>query len=60
MNKVVLDKKDVAERLGISVVSLDRLRRRGVLPYRQIGRLVRFLQEDIDKYLENAKVEKKQ
>ena len=43
-----LDKKIVAETLGISIVSVDRLRKSGKLPYRQVGGLVKFLPQDLE------------
>jgi excisionase family DNA binding protein len=53
---LLLDKKKAAEALGLSVVSVDRLRKAGKLPYRQIGGLVKFCQDDIDRYVESAGV----
>ena len=50
----LFDKKTAATALGISTVTLDRLRKDGSLPYRQIGGLVRFTPEDLSKYLEHS------
>ena len=47
----LLDKKKVAGILGISIVTLDRLRKSRALPYRKVGSQVRFLPEDIQAYL---------
>lgn len=51
----LIDKKDVAAWLSISTVSVDRLRRTGKLPYRKIGGLIKFLPEDLERFLANAK-----
>lgn len=51
---ILLDKKRVAELMGISSITLDRLRTKGDLPYRQIGGLVRFTQEDIEAYIQKS------
>ena len=48
------NKRKAAAILGISTVTLDRLRQSGLLPYRKIGRQIRFLPEDIQAYLEKA------
>ncbi|MDR0476088.1 MAG: helix-turn-helix domain-containing protein [Treponema sp.] len=37
-----------------SVVTLDRLRQTGVLQYRKIGSQIRFLPDDLDRYLASA------
>jgi predicted DNA-binding transcriptional regulator AlpA len=52
----LLDKKAAAGILGISTVTLDRLRQAGQLPYRKIGALVRFLPEDIESFVRMAGV----
>ena len=48
----LLDKKSAAQMLNISPVTLDRLRQRGQLPFRQIGRQVRFLESDLLSFIE--------
>jgi excisionase family DNA binding protein len=50
----LLNKKKAAAVLGISTVTVDRLRRTGLLPYRKIGCQVRFLPEDIRAYLDKV------
>ena len=46
-----LKKKEVAERFGISVSSVNNYMRRG-MPYYKIGsKLVRFNPEDVEKWL---------
>jgi excisionase family DNA binding protein len=47
-------KKQAAAVLKISTVTIDRLRHSGALPYRKIGAQVRFLPEDLQKYLETS------
>jgi excisionase family DNA binding protein len=50
----LFDKKQAAEALGISTVSVDRLRQEGKLPYRKIGHLVRFIPEDIENFISKS------
>ena len=46
-----LKKKEVAERFGISVSSVNNYMRQG-MPYYKIGsKLVRFIPEDVEKWL---------
>ena len=54
-----LKKKEVAERFGISVSSVNNYMRQG-MPYYKIGsKLVRFSSEDVEKWLkEKSKAEK--
>jgi excisionase family DNA binding protein len=47
----LLDKRAAAALLKISVVTLDRLRHCGELPYRKIGSQIRFLPSDLDRYI---------
>ncbi|MDR0587283.1 MAG: helix-turn-helix domain-containing protein [Treponema sp.] len=49
-------KKQAAERLGCSTVTIDKLRRLGKLPCHKIGALVKFTQEDIDEFVERSAV----
>lgn len=54
MNSVLLDRRDSAKYLGISVSNLDRLRAAGELPavqYRHKGN-VRYREEDLRKFIE--------
>lgn len=50
----LFNKRRAAKILGISTVTLDRLRQSGLLPYRKIGCQIRFLPEDIQVYLERS------
>ena len=54
----ILNKHEAADILGVSSETIDRLRRSGALPYRKIGALVRFLDSDIQEFIENSKVKK--
>ena len=51
----LLDKKETAAILRISTVSVDRLRKRGALGSRKVGRAVRFLAKDIESFIEASK-----
>jgi excisionase family DNA binding protein len=52
----LLDRKQAAAQLKIGVITLDRLRKAGKIPYIKIGALIRFTPEDIEKCIENLKV----
>lgn len=55
-----LKKKEVAERFGISVSSVNNYMRKG-MPYYKIGsKLVRFSSEDVEKWLKEKSKEEKQ
>jgi integrase/predicted DNA-binding transcriptional regulator AlpA len=56
MNCILLTKAEVAERLGYSITTIDRLRRSGILPYRKIFNSVRFIEKDIDDFIQNSLV----
>jgi excisionase family DNA binding protein len=49
-------KREAAARLGCSVVTIDKLRRKGDLPYRKIGALVKFTDGDLAVFLQRAAV----
>lgn len=51
---MLIDKKDAALKLGISPITLDRLRQCGKLPYRRIGNQVRFLESDLETFIQNS------
>ena len=53
---ILLDRKRAAEMLGISPVTVDRLRAKGDLPYRRIGHFVKFLESDILGYIQKSGV----
>jgi predicted site-specific integrase-resolvase len=50
----LLNKKKAAAILGISTVTLDRLRQSGLLTCRKIGSQIRFLPEDLRIYLDKV------
>ena len=50
----LLTKDQAAELLNISVVSVDRLRKAGYLPFRKIGSFIRFLPVDIENFIQNS------
>jgi predicted site-specific integrase-resolvase len=52
----LIDRKTAAEKLGIGVITLDRLRKAGKLDYVQIGHLIKFTPEQIEKCIEILKV----
>jgi excisionase family DNA binding protein len=54
----LLTRRAVAERLGTSTTTVDRLRKKGVITdYRIGGRLVRFAEEDIAALIESARID---
>ncbi len=50
--------KDISEMLGVSVSTLYKWVSEKKIPFVKIGRLVKFRQSDIEKYLDACKVEK--
>jgi hypothetical protein len=54
MNAGLMSKADVAKFLGLSIVSIDRLRKKGLLPFRQISGLIRFTEKDLNTFVERA------
>jgi excisionase family DNA binding protein len=54
--KKLLNKKEAANILNISVVTVDRLRKEGKLRYRQIGNCIRFSLNDIEDFIEKSKI----
>jgi excisionase family DNA binding protein len=52
----LFDKRQAGAALGISTVSIDRLRRSGKLPYRKFGGLIRFTEQDIQDFIEQSSV----
>jgi excisionase family DNA binding protein len=55
MSLELLTKKQAAEILLISPVTLDRLRKSGSLNFRQIGAHVRFLPQDLEEFLDRSR-----
>jgi excisionase family DNA binding protein len=52
----LLDKIQAAERINISLRNLDNRIKAGTIPFVKIGRLVRFIPSDIEKFIEAHKV----
>jgi excisionase family DNA binding protein len=52
----LLDKKATAERLSISLRTLDNHIKAGRLPFVKLGKLVRFIPGDIEKFIEGHRV----
>ncbi len=50
--KITFDRKEAAQKLGISVVTLDRELARNNMPHFRIGRRVLFTRELLEKYIE--------
>lgn len=51
----LLNTKEVSEILGVTVKSLANSRSNGIgiqVPYQKIGRLIRYKESDLEKYLE--------
>jgi len=55
----LLDRKQAAEQLKIGIITLDRLRKAGKIPFIKIGSLIRFTPEDIETCIKNLKVSAK-
>jgi predicted site-specific integrase-resolvase len=55
----LINKKDAAKILGISIVTLDRLRKSGKLSYRKIGSFIKFTPGDIDEFIKKSVVNSK-
>jgi excisionase family DNA binding protein len=51
-NNTLLTRKDVAERLQISLVTLSKWVKEGKIKAYKIGRIVRFKADEIDRFLE--------
>jgi excisionase family DNA binding protein len=52
----LLDKIETAERLRISLRTLDNRIKAGTIPFVRLGKLVRFIPSDIEKFIEAHKV----
>ena len=50
-----LSKKQVAERFGISVSSVNNYMRKGMPFYKMGGKLVRFVSEDVENWMKQRK-----
>jgi excisionase family DNA binding protein len=51
-----LDAQDVAEILGVSLRTIDRLRQSGSLTFRRVGHQIRFVPQDVADYLDRSRV----
>ena len=54
--KLLYTREEVAEFLSVKPTSIDWYRRKGTLPYRKLGRKVRFAIEDLRAFAETGKV----
>ena len=52
----LLDKVETAERLRISLRNLDNRIKAGTIPFVRLGKLVRFIPSDIEKFIEAHKI----
>jgi excisionase family DNA binding protein len=52
----LLDKFEAAERLRISMRNLDNRIKNGTIPFVKLGKLVRFIPSDIEKFIEAHKI----
>lgn len=50
--KMTFDRKEAAQRLGVSVVTLDRELAKNKMPHFRVGRRVLFTQELLERYIE--------
>lgn len=51
-----LTESQVAEVLGVSVDTVARMRKRGAIPFRMIGRRVKFTEDDVLAYIDGSRV----
>lgn len=52
----LLNKTEVQERLNLSSATLNRMLVKGQLPYKHVGKLVRFRESDIDAFVARKEV----
>jgi excisionase family DNA binding protein len=52
----LLDKWQVLERLKMSLRTLDNHIKAGTIPYVKLGKFVRFIPSDIDKFIKSHKI----
>ncbi len=50
--KIIFDRKEAAQKLGVSVVTLDRELAKNKMPHFRVGRRVLFTQELLERYIE--------
>lgn len=48
----LVSRKEVAERLGVGMTTVDLWAKQGRFPYYKLGKSVRFEMKDIDRYVE--------
>lgn len=53
--KQMLSKKEVANMLNVSISTVDRMMKRGDIPFHKFGVNVRFDRRDIEQYIEDTK-----
>lgn len=57
--KITFDRKEAAQRLGISVITIDRELARKKISHFRVGRRVLFTEEHLDQYIQkNTKISK--
>jgi hypothetical protein len=56
-SQVWLDKQDILQRMHVSSSTLQKWRKKKLLPYSRLGRKIYYLESDVQKMLENARVE---
>ena len=50
------DKHETAERLRVSQRTIDNRIKSGTIPYIKLGKLIRFIPADIEKFIESQRV----
>jgi len=56
LEKEFYDTRELADLLGVAVITVRRLVDRGDLPYYRVGRQKRFRREDVEAYLDSVRV----
>jgi len=56
-SQVWLDKQDILQRMHVSSSTLQKWRKKKLLPYSRLGRKIYYLESDLLMMLENARVE---
>lgn len=51
-NKITLDRREAAKRLGISLITLDRELAKKRIPHFRVGRRVLFTENHLEQYIE--------
>lgn len=50
------DKRQTADRLNVSQRTIDNRIKAGTIPYLKIGKLIRFLPSDIERFVESHRI----